>query len=88
MQIYVEHHGWRYNKKQGYWGNKIHKVFKTKKSFDKYVEKIRSERPYDEITYYIYKAVDGKKGKVLAHLEYNGRQYHGTLIDKEYENFK
>lgn len=88
MQIYVEHHGWRWSKAQGYWSNTIVKKFGSKKAFDRYVEEQTLAHPGQAITYFIYENINDQKGDVLAHLEYNGRQYTGTKINDKWLQFK
>lgn len=87
MQIYVEHHNWVWSKKQGGWSGTTVKIFGSKEQFDKYVLEQQDKHKYEEITYFIYECIDGKKGDVLAHLTYNGLQFEGVCINPKWEQF-
>lgn len=87
MKIYVKHHNWRWNKKQGWWSGDTIKTFNSKSAFDKYVSRIKEKYPHNEITYFIYEYLDGVKGDILAHLSYNGIQFEGARINPKWEEF-
>lgn len=87
MEIFVEHHNWRWNKKKGWWSGSTTKIFKNKKSFDSYVLNQKEKYPHADITYYIYEHINNDKGAILAHLEYNGRQFNGLCINSKWNEF-
>lgn len=90
LKICVEHHGRRWNQTKGWWDKDLCRTFASKKAFDNYVLKQTEKYPHQEITYFIYKLEpDGRRGKPLAHLSYNGlRQYSGVRYDDEWLLFK
>ena len=87
MNIFVEHHNWIWNKKQGGWSGNVAKVFDSKENFDKYVLNQKKKHPYDDITYFIYESLNGKKGDALAHLNFNGVQFNAININSKWLKF-